>query len=77
MLLDSNYKNEDKIRRKAYNVDTPVCNAGLRIHSIHRHSYPELRFACTRLSESKTYGLVVEKQSYKICSFEHDFNLLK
>ena len=41
------------------------------------HSYPELRFACMGLSGFKTYGLVFEKRSCKICSFKHDFNLLK
>ena len=30
MLLGVNYKNEYGIRRKAYHLDNPVCNAGLR-----------------------------------------------
>ena len=94
MLLDIDYKNDERIRLKAYNVDNSVCNAGLRIYSIlHQlrielnyyvvppevgfHSYPELRCACTGLSEFKTYGLAFEKPTYKIYFFEHYFNLLK
>ena len=33
MLLEND---EDKIRRKAYNVDNPALHAGLRCYSIHR-----------------------------------------
>ena len=35
MLLGVNDKNEDRIRRKAYHVDNPVCNTGLRVYSNH------------------------------------------
>ena len=94
MLLDIDYKNDERIRMKAYNVDNPVCNAGLRIYSNHHqlrmelnyyvvppetgfHSYPELRCACSGLSEFKTYGLAFKKPAYKIYFYEHDFNLLK
>ena len=93
-MLESNYKNYGRIRRKAYNLNNPVCNAGLGIDQSSSNSvlgvellrssgrgrfssYPELRFACTGLSGFKTCGLAFEKRSYKVCSFEHDFNLLK
>jgi len=39
--------------------------------------HPELRYACTGLSTFKTYGLIFEKQSCKMRSFEHYLNLLK
>ena len=44
MLLGVNYKNEYGIRRKAYNLDNPVCNAGLRIYSNHHQLRMELNY---------------------------------
>ena len=34
MLLESNHKKDDRIRRKSYYADNPVWNAGLRINSV-------------------------------------------
>jgi len=44
------YKNDDRIRRKAYNVDNPVCNAGLRIYSIYRQLRMELNYYVVRVA---------------------------
>ena len=75
----------NKIRRKAYHMDNPACNAGLRsrphtsqlrklnCYAVHEDtdifSYPGLRCAYTGFSIFKTYGLVVTNQNLNNYTF--------